>query len=82
VGHKAGGGNASLLIEKAKGGLRRSTPDSEALVLTDDYLDQRHHEVPSIQEKQSPRSTRHASLFSKVQKDRLGKLHLLKFTRR
>jgi hypothetical protein len=29
VGSYAGGGNASLLVETAKGGLRRSTPDSE-----------------------------------------------------
>jgi hypothetical protein len=31
----AGGGNASLLIEKAISGLRRSIPDSEALASSD-----------------------------------------------
>jgi hypothetical protein len=36
LGSYAGVGNASLLLEKAKGGLRRSTADSEALAPSDD----------------------------------------------
>jgi hypothetical protein len=67
VGQYAGGGNASLLIEKAKGGLRRSTPDSEALASSDDELDQRHHHYPSSQQSQPPRTTRRASWLSEVQ---------------
>jgi hypothetical protein len=35
LGSYGRGGNASLLIEKSKGGLRRSTPDSEALTSSD-----------------------------------------------
>jgi hypothetical protein len=57
-----------LPVEKAKSALRRSTPDSEALALSDDKLDQRQNKFPSNQEQQPPRSTRHASWFSKVQK--------------
>jgi hypothetical protein len=66
MGSYAGRGNASLLIEKAKGGLHRSTPDSETLASSDDELDQRHHHFPSNQQQQLPRSTRQASWFSKI----------------
>lgn len=37
------GGNASILLEKAKIGLRRSTPDSEALASSDDEQDPTRH---------------------------------------
>jgi hypothetical protein len=67
VGSYAGVCNASLLIEKAKGALRRTTPDFEALASSDDKLDQRQHNSPGNQEQQPPRSTHHASWFSKVQ---------------
>ena len=66
VSSYTGGSNASLLIEKAKGGLRRSTPDSEALASSDDELDQRHHHFPTNQQ-QPPRSTRRASWLNDVQ---------------
>ena len=36
--------NASLLLEKAKAGMRRSTPDSEALASSDDEQDHRHQQ--------------------------------------
>ena len=38
------GSNASILLEKAKAGMRRSTPDSEALASSDDEQDHRHQQ--------------------------------------
>jgi hypothetical protein len=67
VGSYAKSGNASLLIEKAKGALRQSTPNSETLASLDDEVNQSQHNFPNNQEQQPRRSTRHASWFSKVQ---------------
>src|SRR5438034_79764 len=37
------GSNASILLEKTRPGVRRSTPDSEALASSDDEVDHHHH---------------------------------------
>ena len=61
-----GGGNASLLLEKTKAGIRRSTPDSEALASSDDEQDQRYQH-PTTMVQQMPRPNRRASWLSEVQ---------------
>jgi len=58
--------NASLLLEKAKGGIRRSTPDSEALASSDDEQDQRHQHF-SAMNSQAPKPVRRTSWLSEVQ---------------
>ena len=42
------GTNTSLLLEKAKAGMRRSTPDSEALASSDDEQDHRHQQSSMV----------------------------------
>ncbi|KAF3482902.1 PSP1 domain-containing protein [Arthroderma uncinatum] len=37
------GNNASILLEKSRPGVRRSTPDSDALASSDDEVDHHHH---------------------------------------
>ena len=60
------GGNASLLLEKAKAGIRRSTPDSEALASSDEEQDQHHH-LHSVGTQHGPRPTRRASWLNDFQ---------------
>ena len=60
------GTNASILLEKAKAGIRRSTPDSEALASSDDEQDQ-HHQTSSNTSSQIPRSLRSSSWRNEVQ---------------
>lgn len=60
------GGNTSLLLEKAKAGIRRSTPDSEALASSDDEQDQ-HHQVHSGTYTLGAKPTRRLSWLSEVQ---------------
>ena len=56
-------GNTSLFLEKAKAGIRRSTPDSEALASSDDEQDHRPQH-PILQ--QVPRPHRRASWLSEM----------------
>jgi hypothetical protein len=60
------GSNASLLLEKAKGGIRRSTPDSEALASSDDEQDLRHQHFSAMNQ-QAPKPVRRTSWLSEVQ---------------
>ena len=60
------GSNASLLLEKAKAGIRRSTPDSEALASSDDEQDQ-HHQLYSMTPQSGPRGTRRSSWLNEFQ---------------
>ena len=55
--------NASLLLEKAKSHVRRSTPDSEALASSEDEQDHGQRPTTSLSQ-QAPRSTRRPSWFS------------------
>ena len=60
------GGNASLLLEKAKAGIRRSTPDSEALASSDEEQDQRH-QLYSMGTQHGQKPNRRASWLSELQ---------------
>ena len=60
------GSNASLLLEKTKGGMRRSTPDSEALASSDDEQDQRHQHFSQMNQ-QAPKPIRRTSWLSEIQ---------------
>ena len=60
------GSNASLLLEKAKAGIRRSTPDSEALASSDDEQDQ-HHQHHSMAPQSGSRGTRRSSWLNEFQ---------------
>ena len=60
------GGNASVLLERAKAGIRRSTPDSEALASSDDEQEQHHH-VHSVVSSTASRPARRSSWLSEVQ---------------
>ena len=60
------GGNTSLLLEKAKSGIRRSTPDSEALASSDDEQDQ-HHQAHTGTYSLGAKPTRRLSWLSEVQ---------------
>lgn len=57
------GGNASLLLEKTKAGVRRSTPDSEVMASSDDELEQRQQHMPTLNQ-QSSRQARRQSWLS------------------
>jgi hypothetical protein len=61
------GGNTTLFLDKAKPGIRRSTPDSEALASSDDEQDHHLHHLPSMANQQGPRPTRRPSWLSDVQ---------------
>ena len=60
------GGNASILLEKAKAGIRGSTPDSEALASSDDEQDQ-HNRLHSITNTLAPKPMRRSSWLTEVQ---------------
>ena len=60
------GANTSLLLEKAKAGMRRSTPDSEALASSDDEQEQ-HHQVHSGTHPLGAKPVRRPSWLSEVQ---------------
>ena len=62
------GGNQSLLLEKAKAGIRRSTPDSEALASSDDEQEQ-HQQLHPLASQNSSRSTRRPSWLNEVQQN-------------
>jgi hypothetical protein len=73
-GSYTGSGNASLLVENAKGGPRRPAPDFEALALSDnDELNRRHHHYPS---NQTVAAKVNSSCFvaAQLNKDHLGGL--------
>ena len=59
------GGNAAMLLEKTKTGIRRSTPDSEALASSDD--EQEHHQMHSMTNSQASRPARRSSWLNEVQ---------------
>ena len=62
------GANASMFLEKAKPGIRGSTPDSEALASSDDEQDQHHrlHTVPN-NSPYPPKPARRGSWLTEVQ---------------
>ena len=60
------GGNATILLEKSKAGIRGSTPDSEALVSSDDEQDHCHR-LQSINNTLGPKPTRRPSWLTEVQ---------------
>ena len=60
------GVNSSLLLEKTKAGIRRSTPDSEAMASSDDETEQRHQHISPLNQ-QAPRSGRRQSWLSDTQ---------------
>lgn len=60
------GNNASIFLEKAKVGIRGSTPDSEALASSDDEQDH-HHRLQSINQTFGPRPARRSSWLSDIQ---------------
>ena len=60
------GGNASIFLDKAKAGIRGSTPDSEALASSDDEQEQQHR-LQSIGNVQGSRPTRRPSWLTEVQ---------------
>ena len=60
------GSNASIFLEKAKAGIRGSTPDSEALASSDDEQDH-YHRLQSINQSLGPRPTRRSSWLTEVQ---------------
>jgi len=55
------GANASLLLEKAKLGLRRSTPDSEALASSDDEQDSTRYLARNVTSQPLPKPVRRPS---------------------
>lgn len=60
------GGNAAILLEKSKPGIRGSTPDSEALASSDDEQDH-YHRLQSITNTLGPRAARRSSWLTEVQ---------------
>ena len=60
------GNNASIFLEKAKAGIRGSTPDSEALASSDDEQDH-YHRLQSINQNLGPRPTRRPSWLTEIQ---------------
>jgi len=60
------GGNSSILLEKARHNVRRSTPDSEALASSDDEQDH-HHLRSSISVPQASKPRRRSSWLNEVQ---------------
>ena len=60
------GGNAAILLEKSKAGIRGSTPDSEALASSDDEQDH-YHRMQSINNTLGPKPTRRPSWLTEVQ---------------
>ena len=60
------GGNAAILLEKSKPGIRGSTPDSEALASSDDEPDQ-YHRIQSITNPLGQKPTRRSSWLTEVQ---------------
>ncbi|MCJ1418972.1 hypothetical protein MMC32_005323 [Xylographa parallela] len=60
------GVNTSLLLEKTKAGIRRSTPDSEAMASSDDETEQRQQHVSTLNQ-QAARSGRRQSWLSDTQ---------------
>ncbi|KAK2756199.1 hypothetical protein FQN54_005607 [Arachnomyces sp. PD_36] len=58
------GNNASLLLEKTHPGVRRSTPDSEALASSDDELEQHH--LNQIQNAPPQKTARRTSWLNEV----------------
>lgn len=61
------GGNASILLDRSKAGIRGSTPDSEALASSDDEQDQFHRLHPATNNP-VPKPTRRASWLTEAQK--------------
>ena len=57
--------NASLLLEKTKANIRRSTPDSEALASSDDEQEQQQR-LAQVTGQQAPRPIRRASLLGET----------------
>jgi len=61
------GANASMFLEKAKPGIRGSTPDSEALASSDDEQDQ-HHRLHTVTSSSfAPKPARRGSWLTEVQ---------------
>lgn len=60
------GGNAAILLEKSKAGIRGSTPDSEALASSDDEQDH-YHRLHSVANPLGPKPTRRLSWLTEVQ---------------
>ena len=60
------GNNAAIFLEKAKAGIRGSTPDSEALASSDDEQDH-HHRLQSINQSLGARPMRRPSWLSDIQ---------------
>lgn len=60
------GANSSILLEKARHNVRRSTPDSEALASSDDEQDH-HHQRSSISVPQASKPRRRSSWLNEVQ---------------
>ena len=60
------GTNASIFLEKAKAGIRGSTPDSEALASSDDEQDH-HHRLHSVNQAHGTRQPRRPSWLTEVQ---------------
>lgn len=60
------GSNASIFLEKAKAGIRGSTPDSEALASSDDEQDQ-YHRLHCINQSHGTRQARRPSWLTEVQ---------------
>ncbi|MCJ1403977.1 hypothetical protein MMC11_007201 [Xylographa trunciseda] len=60
------GVNTSLLLEKTKAGIRRSTPDSEAMASSDDEIEQRQQHASTLNQ-QALRSGRRQSWLSDTQ---------------
>ncbi|MCJ1476552.1 hypothetical protein MMC13_005218 [Lambiella insularis] len=61
------GGNASLLLEKTKAGIRRSTPDSEVMASSDDELEQRQQHIPTLNQQSSRQAGRQSWLSDSQQ---------------
>ena len=60
------GNNASILLDRAKGSVRGSTPDSEALVSSDDEPDHLHR-LQTVTSNPGSKPTRRASWFTENQ---------------
>ena len=60
------GTNASIFLEKAKAGIRGSTPDSDALASSDDEQDH-YHRLHSISQSHGSRQARRPSWLTEVQ---------------
>ena len=60
------GANSSILLDKARHNVRRSTPDSEALASSDDEQDH-HHQRSSIAVPQASKPRRRSSWLNEVQ---------------